>query len=75
VGKAQAWKNAFGALEEAIAARIDDGDPLPAPATEAQIKRHRGVWVRSRDFGLPLTTPCARAPAHPHSDGAVRPRS
>jgi antitoxin HicB len=49
--KAQAWKNALGALEEAIAARIDDGDPLPAPATEAQIKRHRGVWVK-----LPLMT-------------------
>ena len=49
--KAQAWKNALGALEEAIAARIDDGDPLPAPATEAQLKRHRGVWVK-----LPLMT-------------------
>jgi antitoxin HicB len=51
VDKAQACKNALGALEEAIAARIDDGDPLPAPATEAQIKRHRGVWVK-----LPLMT-------------------
>ena len=49
--KAQVWKNALGALEEAIAARIDDGDPLPAPATEAQIKRHKGVWVK-----LPLMT-------------------
>jgi antitoxin HicB len=49
--KAQVWKSALGALEEAIAARIDDGDPLPAPATEAQIKRHKGVWVK-----LPLMT-------------------
>ena len=37
--------------EEAIAARIDDSDPLPAPATEARIKRHKGVWVK-----LPLMT-------------------
>jgi antitoxin HicB len=49
--KAQVSKSALGALEEAIAARIDDGDPLPAPATEAQIKRHKGVWVK-----LPLMT-------------------
>src|SRR5260370_29800187 len=49
--KAQVWKNALGSLEEAIAARIDDGDPLPAAATEAQIKRHKGVWVK-----LPLMT-------------------
>jgi antitoxin HicB len=49
--KAQVWKNALGALEEAIAARIDDGDAVPAPATEAQIKRHKGVWVK-----LPLMT-------------------
>jgi antitoxin HicB len=49
--KAQVWKSALGALEEAIAARIDDGDPLPAPATEAQIKRHKAVWVK-----LPLMT-------------------
>ena len=49
--KAQVRKNALGALEEAIAARIDDGDPLPAPAAVAQIKRHKGVWVK-----LPLMT-------------------
>jgi predicted RNase H-like HicB family nuclease len=48
--RAQAWLHAIGALEEAIAARIADGDPL-RPATEAQMKRRRGVWVK-----LPLLT-------------------
>ena len=49
--KAQAWHHAIGAIEEAIAARISDGDPIPAPATEAAIKRHKGLWVK-----LPLMT-------------------
>ena len=49
--KAAVGKNAVGALEEAIAARIDDGEDLPAPATPAQVKRHTGVIVK-----LPLMT-------------------
>jgi antitoxin HicB len=49
--RAQALLHAIGALEEAIAARIADDDSLPRPATEAQMKRRRGVWVR-----LPLLT-------------------
>jgi antitoxin HicB len=44
--QAQVWLHAMGAIEEAIAARIDDGEPLPKPASEAQIKRHRGAWVK-----------------------------
>jgi antitoxin HicB len=43
--------NARAAIEEAIAARISDGDPLPLPATDGDRKRRRGVWVK-----LPLLT-------------------
>ncbi len=45
------WRNGLAAIEEAIAARIADGDDIPAPASEGQIKKHRGVWVK-----LPLLT-------------------
>lgn len=47
--RAQAWLNAVKAIEEAIAARISDGDPLPRPVTEAQMKQHtkdKGIWVK-----------------------------
>jgi antitoxin HicB len=43
--------HALAAIEEAIAARIADGDPLPRPATDAQRKRHKGLAVK-----LPLLT-------------------
>ena len=49
--QAQARLHAIGAIEEAIAARISDGDPIPAPATDAAIRRHKGLWVK-----LPLMT-------------------
>ena len=44
--KASIWKNGLGALEEAIAARIADGEDIPKGATLAQIEKHRGVWVK-----------------------------
>jgi antitoxin HicB len=37
---------ARAAIEEAIAARICDRDPLPRGATRAQRKRHKGLYVR-----------------------------
>lgn len=42
---------ALAAIEEAIATRISDGDPLPRPATAAERKRHKGPYVK-----LPLLT-------------------
>jgi len=48
---AQARHNALAAIEEAIAARIDDGEPIPRPAGEAAIKRHKGLSVK-----LPMMT-------------------
>jgi len=42
---------ALKAIEEAIAARISDGDPLPREATAAERKRHKGGYVK-----LPLLT-------------------
>lgn len=42
---------ALGAIEEAIAARIADGEELPAPASGAAIRKHKGVAVK-----LPLMT-------------------
>ena len=45
--EAQARRNAVGAIEEAIAARIDANDPLPRPATDAQMKRRSsGIWIK-----------------------------
>jgi len=35
-----------GAIEEAIAARISDGDGIPRPASAAKLRAHRGPWVR-----------------------------
>jgi antitoxin HicB len=49
--KDEASHHAIGALEEAIAARIADGDPLPRPATLAELKKHKGLMVK-----LPLMT-------------------
>jgi antitoxin HicB len=43
--------NARAAIEEAIAARISDGDPLPLRTTDSDRKRRKGVWVK-----LPLLT-------------------
>src|SRR5689334_8013918 len=43
---AQAWLNGLGAIEEAIAARISEGDDIPAPATASQIANHKGLWVK-----------------------------
>jgi antitoxin HicB len=42
----QVLYHALAAIQEAIAARISDGDPLPRPATDPQRKRHRGLWVK-----------------------------
>ena len=42
---------ALKAIEEAIAARISDGDPLPREATAVERKRHKGLYVK-----LPLLT-------------------
>lgn len=44
--KDEALQNAIGALEEAIAARISDGDPLPRPPTLVEIKKHKGLAVK-----------------------------
>ena len=45
-------RTAVGALEEAIAARIADNEPLPPPASHAAaIRKHKGVVVK-----LPLMT-------------------
>lgn len=49
--KASAWRNGLAAIEEAIGARLSDWEDIPAPAKDAEIKRHRGVWVK-----LPLMT-------------------
>jgi len=35
-----------GAIEEAIAARISDGDGIPRPASAAKLRAHRGPWVK-----------------------------
>jgi antitoxin HicB len=39
-------RHAIGALEEAIAARIGDGERLPRPASEGDIRKHKGVAVK-----------------------------
>lgn len=44
-------RHAIGALEEAIAARIGDGERLPRPASDVEMRRHKGVAVK-----LPLMT-------------------
>ena len=44
--KDEASQNAIGALEEAVAARIADGDTLPRPATLADVKKHKGLVVK-----------------------------
>jgi antitoxin HicB len=41
-----ALDQALAAIEEAIAGRIGDGDPLPRPATDGERKRHKGPWVK-----------------------------
>jgi antitoxin HicB len=47
----EALDNARAAIEEAIAARISDGDPLPREVTDGGRKRHKEAWVK-----LPLLT-------------------
>jgi antitoxin HicB len=42
----QARRTAVGALEKAISARIAHGRSLPKPATEGQIKRHKGARIK-----------------------------
>jgi antitoxin HicB len=42
VDRKQVRRNAVVALERAISARIALGRPVPKPATEAQIQRHKG---------------------------------
>jgi antitoxin HicB len=37
---------ASAALEEAIAARISDGEEVPRPASAAKLRTHRGPWVK-----------------------------
>jgi antitoxin HicB len=46
-----ARERSLAAVEEAIAARISDGQDIPRPATHAQIAKHKGPWVK-----LPLMT-------------------
>jgi antitoxin HicB len=46
-----ARRSGLAAIEEAIAARISDGQDIPKPATQAQIGRHKGLSVK-----LPLMT-------------------
>jgi predicted RNase H-like HicB family nuclease len=54
---------ALAAIEEAIAARISDGDSLPRPATAAERKRHKGPFVNrscrfhQRGHARPLLQP------------------
>ena len=56
-GEDRAWVrlNAVKAIEEAIAARISDGDPIPSASSEAKLKKialKKGqMWVK-----LPLLT-------------------
>lgn len=42
----QARRNAVVALEKAISARIAHGRPLPQPATERQVDRHKGAHIK-----------------------------
>jgi antitoxin HicB len=42
----EALANAISAVEEAIAARIHDGDPLPRPAAAAMCKRNGVLLVK-----------------------------
>lgn len=42
----QARRNALGALERTISARIVHGRALPKPATEGQIERHKGGPIK-----------------------------
>jgi antitoxin HicB len=42
----EALANAVSAIEEAIAARIHDGDSLPRPAAAAARKRHGMLWAK-----------------------------
>jgi antitoxin HicB len=37
---------ARAAIEEAIAARISDGEAVPRAATEVERKRHKGLYVK-----------------------------
>ncbi len=46
-----ARQHGLAAVEEAIAARMSDGQDIPKPATQAQVGKHRGPWVK-----LPLMT-------------------
>jgi antitoxin HicB len=41
-----ARKNAVAALEKAISARMAHGRPMPQPATEGQIYRHKGARTK-----------------------------
>jgi antitoxin HicB len=47
----EAVAHAVSAIEEAIAARISDGDPLPRPVARLAAPRRGELWVR-----LPLLT-------------------
>jgi antitoxin HicB len=44
--KADVFWNGLAAIEEAIAARIADGEDIPAGATPARVENHRGVWAK-----------------------------
>lgn len=46
-----ARQHGLAAVEEAIAARISDGQDIPKPATQAQVAKHKGPSVK-----LPLMT-------------------
>ena len=48
----QARRNATGALEKVIAARIAQGQPLPKPATEKQIDRHTGGSIKLTQLAI-----------------------
>ncbi len=54
--KAEAAMQGVRALEEAIAARIDDGDDIPPPASAAELKRFQAHRGKRLALKLPLLT-------------------
>jgi predicted RNase H-like HicB family nuclease len=49
----EACRKGTAAIEEAIAARIKKGDAIPRSATEAEMKRRGGIWVKIPRLALP----------------------
>jgi antitoxin HicB len=52
VDRKHARRNATGALEKVISARIARGQPLPKPATDKQVDRHTGGKIKLTQLAI-----------------------